>query len=112
MAVKSFMDVLAEVRGKPVLVANRGIPARRIVRTLREQFQAISVLTATDVDKTSPSVTAARELLLLGDDPRSYLERTFEEVHGYDEMVVLRDIPFESHCEHHLAPIIGRAHVA
>lgn len=46
------------------------------------------------------------------EDPRSYLDRTFEEVHGYDEMVVLRDIPFESHCEHHLAPIIGRAHVA
>lgn len=46
------------------------------------------------------------------EDPQSYLERTFEEVHGYDEMVVLRDIPFESHCEHHLAPIIGTAHVA
>lgn len=46
------------------------------------------------------------------EDPQSYLERTFEEVHGYDEMVVLRDIPFESHCEHHLAPIIGKAHVA
>lgn len=44
-------------------------------------------------------------------DPREYLSRTFEEVHGYDEMVVLRDIPFESHCEHHMAPIIGRAHV-
>ena len=46
-----------------------------------------------------------------GDDPRAYLERTFEEVAGYDEMIVLRDIQFESHCEHHMAPIIGRAHV-
>lgn len=45
-------------------------------------------------------------------DPEAYLERTFEEVEGYDEMVTLRDITFESHCEHHLAPIIGRAHVA
>ncbi len=45
-------------------------------------------------------------------DPIQYLQRTFEEVEGYDEMVVLKDIPFESHCEHHLAPIIGRAHVA
>src|SRR5690606_24598311 len=44
-------------------------------------------------------------------DPEEYLARTFEEVAGYDEMVMLRDIPFESHCEHHLAPIIGRAHV-
>lgn len=45
------------------------------------------------------------------DDPVEYLQRTFEEVEGYDEMVVLRDIRFESHCEHHMAPIIGRAHV-
>ena len=45
-------------------------------------------------------------------DPMELLERTFEEIEGYDEMVLLRDIRFESHCEHHLAPIIGRAHVA
>ena len=44
-------------------------------------------------------------------DPEAYLARTFEEVAGYDDMVVLKDIRFESHCEHHLAPIIGRAHV-
>ncbi len=44
-------------------------------------------------------------------DPGDYLLRTFEEVDGYDEMVVLRDISFESFCEHHMAPIIGRAHV-
>ena len=44
-------------------------------------------------------------------DPGEYLRRTFEEVEGYDEMVVLRDIAFESCCEHHMAPIIGRAHV-
>ena len=45
------------------------------------------------------------------DDPREFLERTFKEVAGYDEMIVLRDIEFESHCEHHMAPIIGKAHV-
>ena len=44
-------------------------------------------------------------------DPREYLSRTFEEMAGYDELVVLRDIEFESHCEHHMAPSIGRAHV-
>jgi GTP cyclohydrolase IA len=44
-------------------------------------------------------------------DPSEYLRRTFEEVAGYDELIVLRDIEFESHCEHHMAPIIGRAHV-
>jgi len=47
-----------------------------------------------------------------GIDPVELLQRTFEETDGYDEMVVLKDIRFESHCEHHLAPIIGRAHVA
>ncbi len=45
------------------------------------------------------------------DDPRDYLLRTFEEVAGYDEMVLLRNIRFESHCEHHMAPIIGRVHI-
>jgi GTP cyclohydrolase I len=45
-------------------------------------------------------------------DPVEILRRTFEETDGYDEMVLLRDIRFESHCEHHFAPIIGRAHVA
>jgi GTP cyclohydrolase I len=45
------------------------------------------------------------------EDPHADLQRVFEEVEGYDEMVVLRDIRFESYCEHHLAPIIGRAHV-
>jgi len=45
------------------------------------------------------------------DDPREYLKRTFEETGGYDEVVVLRDIRFESHCEHHLAPVIGRVHI-
>jgi GTP cyclohydrolase I len=45
------------------------------------------------------------------EDPEEYLLRTFEEVEGYDDMIVLKDIRFESHCEHHLAPIIGRAHV-
>lgn len=45
-------------------------------------------------------------------DPVALLETTFEEVDGYDEIVLLRDIRLESHCEHHLAPIVGRAHVA
>ena len=45
------------------------------------------------------------------EDPVKFLQRTFEEVEGYDELIVLRDITFESHCEHHMAPIIGVAHV-
>lgn len=45
------------------------------------------------------------------EDPAAMLQRTFEEVEGYDEMVILRDIRWESYCEHHMAPIIGKAHV-
>jgi GTP cyclohydrolase I len=45
-------------------------------------------------------------------EPSDFLRRTFEETDGYDEMILLRDIRFESHCEHHLAPIIGRVHIA
>jgi GTP cyclohydrolase I len=46
------------------------------------------------------------------DDPALHLARVFEEVGGYDEIVLLKDIPFQSHCEHHMAPIIGKAHIA
>ncbi|MCB1484011.1 MAG: GTP cyclohydrolase I FolE [Hyphomicrobiaceae bacterium] len=46
------------------------------------------------------------------DDPEAILQKTFEEIEGYDEMIVLRGIRFESHCEHHMAPIVGRAWVA
>lgn len=46
-----------------------------------------------------------------GIDPAEYLSKTFEEINGYDEMVILRNVRFESHCEHHIAPIIGHAHI-
>jgi GTP cyclohydrolase IA len=46
------------------------------------------------------------------EDPSSVLERVFEEVNGYDDLVLVRDISFASHCEHHLVPIIGKAHIA
>jgi len=46
------------------------------------------------------------------EDPSVHLSRTFEEVAGYDEIVLLKDIPFVSHCEHHMAPIIGKGHIA
>ncbi|WP_010298838.1 GTP cyclohydrolase I FolE [Candidatus Odyssella thessalonicensis] len=47
-----------------------------------------------------------------GEDPAAYLSRTFEEINGYDEIILLKDIRFESHCEHHMAPIIGYVHIA
>ena len=46
------------------------------------------------------------------EDPATHLDRTFEEVGGYDEIIVLRDIPFHSHCEHHMAPVVGKASIA
>ena len=63
---------------------------------------------------TPDRVVRAFEEYFVGysEDPVKVLGRTFEETDGYDEMVLLKDISFESHCEHHLAPIIGRAHVA
>ncbi|MQX37761.1 GTP cyclohydrolase I FolE [Roseospira navarrensis] len=63
---------------------------------------------------TPKRVAAAYEEFFAGyaEDPEDLLRRTFEEVEGYDEMVLLRDIRLESHCEHHMVPIIGKAHVA
>jgi GTP cyclohydrolase I len=63
---------------------------------------------------TPSRVVRAYEEFFAGyhEDPEDILRRTFEETDGYDEMVVLRDIRLESHCEHHMVPIIGNAHVA
>ena len=74
MGIKSFDSVVSYLKGKAILVANRGIPARRICRSIRERFDAVAVMTATDVDKTAPSASSAHELLLLGPDPRAYLD--------------------------------------
>jgi GTP cyclohydrolase I len=64
------------------------------------------------VDTPARVARSYRELFAGYDQcPRAYLERTFEEVAGYDELVVLRDIRFVSFCEHHMLPVVGRAHV-
>lgn len=63
---------------------------------------------------TPARVVRAYEEFFAGyaEDPTQILSRTFAEVEGYDEMVVMKDIRFESHCEHHMVPIVGKAHVA
>ncbi|MFL2554295.1 MAG: GTP cyclohydrolase I FolE [Candidatus Rariloculaceae bacterium] len=87
----------------------------------KEAEQAIRVLLSwvgDDPDREGLKATPGRVVRAYedwcsgyNDDPVEYLRRTFSEVDGYDEMVVLRDISFESHCEHHMAPIIGKVHV-
>ena len=74
MSAKTMEQVQAELKGKAILVANRGIPARRICRAIRERFGAVAIMTATDVDKTSPAASAAQELMLLGPNPTAYLD--------------------------------------
>ncbi|MDR1776914.1 MAG: pyruvate carboxylase [Desulfovibrio sp.] len=74
MGNKTFAEVQKFLEGKIILVANRGIPARRICRSIRERFEAVPAMTAVDVDKTAPAASTAQELLLLGPEPRSYLD--------------------------------------
>lgn len=74
MANKTFSEVQDFLKGKVILVANRGIPARRICRSIRERFDAVAAMTATDVDKTAPAASTAQELVLLGAEPRAYLD--------------------------------------
>ena len=64
--------------------------------------------------ETPRRVVKAYEEIFSGynQDPREVLERIFAEVEGYDDLVMVRDIPFVSHCEHHVAPFVGRAHIA
>ena len=90
--------------------------------TEEEALKAVRTLlafTGDDPDReglraTPSRVAKAYEEWFAGykEDPIDFLRRTFYEVDGYDEMIVLRDITFESHCEHHIAPFIGSAHVA
>ena len=83
-AVRTLMEWIGEDPDREGLLGTPG----RVARAYRELFSGYD------------------------ENPKEILQRTFEEVDGYDEMVVLRDIRFESHCEHHILPVIGRAHVA
>ncbi|MBX7147373.1 MAG: GTP cyclohydrolase I FolE [Alphaproteobacteria bacterium] len=86
-AIEAVRTLLQWAGDNPEREGLRGTPDR-VVRSFEEFFSGYTV------------------------DPTQLLQRTFEEIEGYDEMVVLRGIRFESHCEHHMAPIIGHAHIA
>ncbi|HEY1707035.1 MAG TPA: GTP cyclohydrolase I FolE [Rhizomicrobium sp.] len=107
---------MSEVR-KPHPVS--GEPARPSREEAERAIRTLLEWAGDDPDREGLRDTPARVARAYEDwfsgyrqDPEEYLSRTFEEVEGYDDMIVLKDIRFESHCEHHLAPIIGRAHVA
>jgi len=97
-------------------------PSKRIKRPTRAEVeQAVSTLirwTGDDPEREGLAETPARVVRAYeewfagyAEDPEQLLQRTFEEVAGYDEMVLMRDVRFVSHCEHHMAPIVGRVHI-
>ncbi len=94
-------------------------PACEIPTEVREAVRTLNRWAGDDPDReglldTPRRVARAWREYARGyhEDPAAHLSRTFEEVGGYDEIVLLKDIPFQSHCEHHLAPIIGKASIA
>lgn len=102
-------------------LSSRPTPEPRPRPTREEAEAAVRVLLAfagDDPDREGLRETPARVVRAYGElfagyaqDPKHILDRVFEEVSGYDDMVLVRDIPFTSHCEHHMAPFVGRAHV-
>jgi len=94
-------------------------PASEIPSDVKEAIRTLIRWTGDDPDReglldTPRRVAFAWREYARGyeEDPAAHLSRTFEEVGGYDEIVLLKDIPFQSHCEHHMAPIIGKASIA
>ena len=83
-AVKTLLSYVGENADRPGLLE----PPKRVVRAYEDWFSGYN------------------------DDPKEVLSKTFDELEGYDEIIMLRDIRIESHCEHHIAPFIGSAHVA
>ena len=115
------MDMNAAVDGLKAPITN-GRPSEANRPTREEAEAAVRTLIAWAGDNPSREglidtpgrVVRAYEEFFEGynEDPHKELTRTFEEVEGYDDMVMLRDINIESHCEHHMVPILGRAHIA
>jgi GTP cyclohydrolase I len=94
-------------------------PACKVPKEVAEAVRTLIRWTGDDPDReglldTPRRVAQAWREYAQGysEDPSHHLSRTFEEVGGYDEIVLLKDIPFQSHCEHHMAPIIGKASIA
>ncbi|MCP5366240.1 MAG: GTP cyclohydrolase I FolE [Hyphomicrobiales bacterium] len=118
MAARVWKETGVTANKKPLSVVDPA--ARKPSREQAEEAVRVLLRWAGDdpgregLQDTPGRVVRAYEEFFAGydADPEDILTRTFEETDGYDEMVLLRDIRFESHCEHHMAPIIGKAHVA
>jgi len=101
-----------------VTASNKVSPARPAREEVEQAVRTLIRWAGDDPDRegllgTPSRVVRSYEEFFRGynEDPVDLLQRTFEETEGYDEMVVLRDIPFFSHCEHHIVPIVGKAHI-
>ena len=95
-------------RGKPSVPGDVQDAIRTLIRWAGDDPSREGLL-----DTPARVARAWKEYCLgYGEDPAVHLSRVFEEVGGYDEIVLLKDIPFQSHCEHHMAPIIGKAAIA
>jgi len=110
-----------DASAKPAVV--KSLPQRTFVRPNREEAEAaVRTLIAWAGDDptreglldTPRRVTKAYKEFFAGyeEDPKAILSKTFKEVGGYDDIVMVKDIPFSSHCEHHMVPFIGKAHIA
>ena len=108
---------------RPLSHSGRSDPVRQSINLSQEDveaaFRSVLLWIGEDADRDGLRETPARMARAFqeyfsgyGQDPEQILQKTVEEIDGYDEMVVLRGIPFQSHCEHHMAPIIGQAWVA
>jgi GTP cyclohydrolase IA len=116
------MDMIAKLNQRAKARAVAGAPGATAARPSRSEAEdAVRTLlrwAGDDPDReglrgTPGRVVRAYEEWFAGnfENPHEYLQQTFQEIAGYDEIVLLRDIRFESHCEHHIAPIIGRVHI-
>jgi GTP cyclohydrolase I len=113
------MDAFAQSRPETAEAAAAGTPSRPTREQAMEAVRTLIAWTGDDPSRDGLIDTPKRVLDAFddwfqgyGQDPRSELSKVFEEAQGYDDMVLLRDIEVESHCEHHLAPFIGKASVA
>ena len=118
MADDDFSNQRQSVGNAPEIAPGAALSARPSQAEVEDALRVLIRWTGDDpgreglLDTPARVARSYRELFVgYETDPRAYMERTFEEVGGYDELIVLRDIRFASFCEHHMLPVLGRAHV-